>query len=181
MSFSRTKYDNDATDLYNKRTTDIGEYAMFSENFTHENECRVEKGPRNSRSDVVHGDIPVRTDIESQIQNRHVPLNDNNEQHNEYLNNKDKLNQTGVCAELNQTNDEFSRHSHPLTDYRGMSTLKNHIVPFLHVSPQDFAMTDDDLRKGEASRLTVKDSSEKLRATANMDEVVGSDVEYAKF
>jgi hypothetical protein len=157
MSLNRIKYDKDAADLHNKRMTDPGLYMLYPGYPNHCEECTVEKGPRNSRSDVSAAEnLGTRADIESKLQNRHVPLNEGNNKHDEYLKHKGDLSNKAACENFNNTSDEYSRFSHPLSDYRGMSTLKNHITPYLHVNPQTSSMNDDDLRKGSSTRLTVK-------------------------
>ena len=158
MSSTRIKYDKDSTKLENERRTKPSIY-MLSEGL-HEStgKCAPEKGPRHSVSEITRGNRGERAVLESQLRNTHIPLDRNNDLNTDYKSFESKLEKNSACKNFNETEDEYSRFSHPLSDYRGMSTIKNHIVPYLHINPQNVAIDDDLLRRGLSSRIMVKDT-----------------------
>lgn len=136
MSFNRIKYDPDAIKVLDKEKTKMGHYMLFNDYPRHENRCKSSRVPRNSRSEVRQGKMGVRADIESKLHNRHVPLNRNNYLHEEWLQHEKDLDKDESCTKFDKTPDEYTRLSHPVSNYRGMETTKNVIVPYLHVNKQ---------------------------------------------
>lgn len=137
MSFSRTLYDKQCTVEKNGRSTAPGYYMLYNGPKVSKNVCKSDIYPRNARSESRQGpDIPTRVDIDSLLNNRHVPLDNCNETHNEWKNMKDKLDNDPSCDNFNNGPDEYSRYSHPISEYREMTTLPNHITPYLHVNKQ---------------------------------------------
>ena len=138
MSFSRTLYDKQCSKEKVSRSVAPGYYMLYDGKGVNDNRCKPNIYPRNSQSDPKQGpDIPTRVDIDSLLHNRHVPLNNCNENHNEWKEMKKVLDNDPTCENFDSGPDEYSRYSHPICDYREMSTLKNHIVPYLHVSIQN--------------------------------------------
>lgn len=158
MASTRTKYDKSSTEVENTQRTKPSIYMLTDGLYESNEKCHPEKGTRHSVTEMARGDRGERAVIEAKLRNSHVPLDGDNETNMDYKNHSEKLSKDNSCKNFNDTNDEYSRFSHPLSDYRGMSTLENHIVPFLHVNNQKVAMKDDFLRKGYSTRLIAKDS-----------------------
>ena len=156
MANCRIKYDKDATELENKRRTKPSIYMLTEGLNESKSLCAPEKGTRHSVTEMSRGNRVQRAVIESQLRNSHIPLNENNKNNEDWK--KNKLDSYNGCDNFNNTNDEYSRLSHPLCDFRGLSTLNHQIEPYLPIDPQSSAMNDDFLRKGFSTRIGVKDS-----------------------
>jgi hypothetical protein len=142
MSFSRTTYDESTTALKKQVSTAPYHHIMYNGYKKNDNSCSVERGPRNTVTDLLQtSNAGVKSDIESRLQNRHVPLGPDAENHNEWRDFKNKLKTNSECTNYQTPADEYTRYSHPIDDYRGMSTLENVIVPHLHVNRQNDAST----------------------------------------
>jgi hypothetical protein len=136
MSFNRIRYDPDAKDVRLKQNVKSGHYMLYKGYPDNDKKCKPERMPKNSRNDSRQANYSDRTEIESRLQNRHVPLNGSNENHNEWKEMKSKLDNDPTCDNFESRPDEYTRLSHPVSDYRGINTLKNTIVPYLHVNKQ---------------------------------------------
>jgi hypothetical protein len=161
MSFSRTLYDKKCTIEKTDRSTAPGFYMLYDGPGENDNQCKAEINPRNARSESRQGpDIPTRVDIDSLLHNRHVPLNNCNANHNEWKDMKKKLDKDPVCDNFNSGPDEYSRYSHPISEYREMTTLPNHITPYLHVNKQ-IGYSDNYPTRSCQSRQVARDKYSK--------------------
>lgn len=159
MSFTRTKYDNEAYELKMDRSTGPGDYNLFLGSNENCEKCLSYDGPRNAKSDVSVADGGQinqwggMAEAESYLTNRVNKLtNANIYGKNDYyknisVTNKNKCNNT--------LESEDTRFSFPLEAYRCMDLTAYHYSPFLHVNGQ-CEIQDD--RIGLNSRLRVKDT-----------------------
>lgn len=169
MSFSRTTYDESTTKLKREVSTAPYHHIMYKGYKNNNNACSVERGPRNTVSDLLQtNDAAVKSDIESRLQNRHVPLGPDAENHNEWRDFKSQLSNNSDCANYNKPADEYTRYSHPIDDYRGMSTLKNIIVPHLHVNRQNDTISTRPkfISSRELAKKTFEEDRKKKEAEA---------------
>lgn len=159
MSFTRTKYDDEAYDLKLERSTGPGDYRLFIDGNENCNKCLSYDGPRNAKSDTSianHEGINQwgnMADVESHLTNRVNQLTDTNiyGKNDNYKNipvkNKNK------CDKLLESED--TRFSFPLEAYRCMDLTAYHYSPFLHINGQCEIQED---RIGLNSRSLVKDT-----------------------
>jgi hypothetical protein len=159
MSFTRTKYDNEAYDLKMERSTGPGDYRLFIGTNENCGKCMSYDGPRNGKSDVSLADGGQlnqwggMTEVESHLTNRVNKLTNtniygkNDHYNNIPVTNKNKCNNT--------LESEDTRFSFPLEAYRCMDLTAYHYSPFLHINGQ-CEIQDD--RIGLNSRLRVKDT-----------------------
>ena len=166
MSFNRIRYDQSAKDVRLKQNVKSGHYMLYKGYPDNENKCKPDRMPKNSRNDSKQANYVDRTIIESRLHNRHVPLNGSNENHNEWKEMKSALDNDPTCANFENKPDEYTRLSHPVSDYRGINTLKNTMVPYLHVNKQisvsdkfqPFAVSTRDIaRKAAAEKRRVNE------------------------
>jgi len=167
MSFTRTKYDNEAYDLKLERSIGPGDYRLFIGNNENCDKCLSYNGPRNSKSDVsisnnqLYNEINQwgnMTDVESHLSNRVNKLTDTN-----IYGKNDKYKNISVVNKNNcdvSLESEDTRFSYPLEAYRCMDLTAYHYSPFLHVNGQ-CEIQDD--RIGLNSRLLVKDTFEIIK------------------
>lgn len=103
-----------------------------------------------------------KADIESKLRNIHIPLNDQ-----ENKNNKDYMSiqrtDEKPCGIETMTNED-SRFTHPIQNYREMSTTHLVFNPYLPVNPQNVVAETPDFnsweeRIGESTRNQVKSYS----------------------
>jgi hypothetical protein len=159
MSFTRTKYDNEAYDLRMDRSIAPGDYRLFIGNNENCEKCLSFDGPRNAKSDVSISDDNQSNqwgsmaEVESHLTNRVNKLTETNIYgKNDYYK---KFNVTNK----NNCNDnivsEDTRFTFPLEAYRSMDLTAYHYTPFIHVNGQ-CEIQDD--RIGLNSRLRIKDT-----------------------
>jgi hypothetical protein len=106
-------------------------------------------------------DIENKVQLETYIQNRHLPPGSFKRSNDDYKNKvsvSDPLNCQNVHEHL--TLDE-SRLTHPLNEYREMRTDHLSFLPYLHMSPQDVLVSNENWhgtedRNGVSSRITLK-------------------------
>lgn len=161
MAFSRTKYDETQYKQQIKRSTDIGDYHLFSSAHESADQCYSFTGPINSKCDVSmprkgnNLDFGLKADAESELTNRVLPLGENNEvgKNDKYKSLASSLVHGSDCGQNMNTVD--SRFTHPLDAYRGMNTTEYHFTPYLHVNPQCDYHT---WRNGTNTRLIAKDT-----------------------
>jgi len=161
MSFTRTKYDNEAYDLKMERSTGPGDYRLFIESNENCSKCLSYDGPRNAKSNVLIADDNnmnqwgTMAEVESHLTNRVNKLTDTNIYgKNDYYKNISVSNKQDCKEELNS---EDTRFSFPLESFRCMDLTSYHYSPFLHVNNQ-CEIQDERSRKGVNSRLSVKDN-----------------------
>jgi hypothetical protein len=159
MSFTRTKYDNEAYDLKKERSIGPGDYRLFLGCNENCSKCMSYDGPRNAKSDVSIADEGQTnqwggmTEVESHLTNRVNKLTDTNiyGRNDAYKN----IPTTNKNSCDNMLESEDTRFSFPLEAYRCMDLTAYHYSPFLHVNGQ-CEIQDD--RIGLNSRLRVKDN-----------------------
>ena len=162
MSFSRTLYDKKCSAEKIDRSVAPGFYMLYDGKGVNDNRCKSNIYPRNSQSDPKQGpDIPTRVDIDSLLHNRHIPLNNCNDNHNEWKEMKKKLDNDPSCNNFDSGPDEYSRYSHPICDYREMSTLENHITPYLHINTQIGYADNYPIRSCQTRQLAREKHSKK--------------------
>jgi hypothetical protein len=159
MAFSRTNYDPKVYNLQIKRSTDENDYRInpiYAENI---NPCYIENGIIGSKADVslVRNQIDlsneVMVDAESELSWRSRPATKHNYNVNPF--NKFKVIHKNECK--NSLTPEDTRFTHPIDNYRCMSTLDYEFNPYLHVNPQCYIQSIDK-KIGLNSRLFAKDT-----------------------
>ena len=159
MSFTRTKYDNEAYDLKMERSIGPGDYRLFYGNSENCEKCLSFDGPRNAKSDVSVSDggnpnqWGTMAEVESHLTNRVNKLTDTN-----IYGKNDSYKNIAVTNKQNCQDglqSEDTRFSFPLEAYRCMDLTSYHYSPFLHVNGQ-CEIQDD--RIGLNSRMRVKDT-----------------------
>lgn len=159
MSFSRLKYDDCATKLYNQRSTGVGEYRLFPGYVENCEQCYSLTGPIGSKADVSTAKNSCSlnwsdmTHIESELQSRNVQTVDCNANKNNLDYSKNTVNNKKVCNPM--LNSEDTRFSNPLQTYRSMSLTSYQLQPWLFSNPQCHIQ---DERIGLGTRITVKDA-----------------------
>ncbi len=167
MSLCSTKYDPDATLNEIKSKTIEASYPLFEGKVDHPNVCK-DYNVLNSRSNVHQSSILNRTDIESRLQNRHVPLNNyiNQFKIKEHKNFNKSLDSYPNCEDTEDYNKNifddipFSINSknqghnfksyynqtlisHPKSMYRGLDSSKKVILPYLTNDKQKLLSTGE--------------------------------------
>lgn len=159
MSFNRIKYDKSAYDLQMARSTDQGDYRLYSNFGENCSQCISTTGPIGSKSDVslVKEDLDVSfekmADIESHLSWRNKQLGKSNE--NSSPLEKFKTNNKSTCGSF--LTPEDTRFTNPIDNYRCMSLTDYMVEPYLPVNPQCHVQTIPE-RVGLNSRLFTKDN-----------------------
>lgn len=161
MSFTRTKYDNEAYDLRMERSIGPGDYRLFFGSNENCGKCLSYDGPRNAKSDVSLSDggninqWGTMSEVESHLTNRINKLTDTNIYgRNDHYKNIPVVNKKN-CG--NGIVSEDTRFSYPLEAYRCMDLTAYHYSPFLHVNGQ-CEIQENNNKIGLNSRLRVKDT-----------------------
>ena len=140
--FTGQKYDKKASILRLKKSVDRSNYMLYSGSTNHKNRCKNYIQPRNTRSLVKQGEIPLRTDIESKLQNRHVPINRENKTYLDYTANEHLLDNDKECKGFHDKvynvapSSQYTLLSHPKVDYRSVECADKHILPYMIVDKQ---------------------------------------------
>lgn len=162
MSFTRLKYDNCACQEATARSVGPMHYRLFGGHVEHCNLCHSFTGPRNSKEDVSttrencelgHGSMIA---VESELQNRVNPSsqcnkvgkNNGHKDHDANIKHKDNC---GVFLDEQDT-----RFSHPLDNYRGMTIDRFEHLP---IDPQCNIFWNNSIN----SRLVAKDTYRMIR------------------
>ena len=151
MSFNRNKYDNHTYDEEIDRSTNPLYYRVNNCFSNSVNECYPYNGITNKKNKKFDAD---KADIESELTNRNLPSNYSNKigKNDKYL----KLKQKETLKNCTKNMEvEDTRFTHPIDNYRGMSTTEYNLSPYLHVNPQN---NINYWRDGINSRLVVRDS-----------------------
>ena len=136
MSFNRIRYDDDCKKVRLAQNTKAGHYMLMKDFANNPKKCKPGRLPRNTVNESRNANLVNRVVIETQLNNRHVPLNCNNETNQDWKKQTTTLDNDPTCTNFENGPDEYSRLSHPVSDYRGINTLKNTMMPYLHVNPQ---------------------------------------------
>ena len=158
MSFNRIKYDNCAYDLQIGRSTAPGDYRLYAPYAENCSQCLSYDGPVGSKSDVSLGKktsetcFKEMTQIESELSWRNQLLTECND--NKTPIGKHQVHHKPICSK--KLAPEDTRFTHPLDNYRSMSTTSYQVQPYLHVNPQCHVQESGD-RIGLNSRLHSKD------------------------
>jgi hypothetical protein len=161
MAFSRTNYDSKVYDLQIKRSTIGHDYRLNPVYAENNNPCYVENGIVGSKSDVslvrkqndLANDIMV--DAESELSWRSRPVTKSNYNVNPF--NKFKVIHKNECTNSISLTPTDTRFTHPIDDYRCMSTFDYGLNPYLHVNPQCHIQPINE-KIGLNSRLYAKDN-----------------------
>lgn len=163
MAFSRIKYDECQYKQQVKRSTEVGDYRLFSSAFESCDQCYSYTGPIGSKSDVSiprnnkNVDFGLKADAESHLTNRVLPHTDCNgvAKNDNYKSLAKSMVHNDDCKK--QLNSVDTRFTHPLDAYRGLNTTEYHFTPYLHINPQcEF----QEWRNGTNTRLIAKDTYE---------------------
>ena len=127
MSSNRIIYDEDCKDLRLVQKTKPGNYMLMKNFANNPKKCKPDRLPRNSSNDSRNANLADRAVIERHLSNHHVPLNCNNDTNQDWKKQKTTLDNDPTCNNFENGPDEYSRLSHPVSDYRGINTLKNTI------------------------------------------------------
>jgi hypothetical protein len=158
MSFNRLSYDNCAYTLKKRRSADMGDYRLYPGSYENCNKRMSGSGIRNAKSDVstVKGNCDLSwgalTETESKLTIRSQRLNQCNTKLGAL---NDKVNHKAQIDTKLDTTD--SRFSHPLCNYRGLSTINYQIDPVIGPNPQHH-ISCDALREGHSTRLWARDN-----------------------
>ncbi len=160
MSFNRTSYDKCAYSLSLSRSVAPGDYNLYQGFGENCNECNPLYGPinnKNAASSKKSGEMGFGSlvDIESNLFNRVTPLNNCNQNNNLDVCVNTKVFNKPTCERKLEALD--TRFSHPLDNYRGMSTIELQMAPHLFVNPQNNIQCDK-TRFGESTRDTIKNT-----------------------
>jgi hypothetical protein len=148
--FTGQIYDKKASLLRLKKSVDRSNYSLYSGFSNHKNQCKNYIQPRNTRSLVKQGDLPLRTDIESKLQNRHVPLNRENVTYLDYAAAGNLLDNDKECKGFHDKvydiapSSQYTLLSHPKVNYRGVECADKHILPYMIVDKQKAISTSGD-------------------------------------
>lgn len=159
MAFSRVNYDNEAYSLQLQRSTEPLTYRLFGSFAENVNSCLAPDGNIGSKADVsivreqTHLTNETMTDAESALSWRSNYLNKNNNNTNPF--NKFTFIDKKQCS--GKLSPEDTRFTHPIDNYRCMSTLDFEYQPYLPVNPQCYVQDIDD-KVGLNSRLFSKDN-----------------------
>ena len=148
MSFNRTMYDPKASLVNHKQNISPGNYKLYIGQSEHSKQCSTNNDLINGVTQLKKGDYGERVKIEGNLQSRNIPLNQANLQNTiwdknnilkkskpcEFRDHRDIAHSCGIL--------QNSLLSNPRDMYTEMSTLKNHITPYLHVDKQR-AMVQD--------------------------------------
>ena len=151
MSFNRNKYDNFTYDEQIEKSTNTLYYRVNECFANNTKECFALNGLKNQRNKGIDG---VKVEIESELTNRNLPSNYSKKigKNNKYLKLKSKENLKNCSKDIQV---EDTRFTHPIDNYRGMSTSEYNMNPYLHVNPQN---NINYWRDGINSRLVVRDT-----------------------
>jgi hypothetical protein len=158
MSFNRIKYDSCAYNLQMGRSTAPGDYRLYAPYAENCSQCLSYDGPVGSKADVSLARKPTdfgykgMAEIESELSWRNQLLNNCND--NKTPIGKHQVHHKPVCSKKLARED--TRFTHPLDNYRSMSTTSYQVEPYLHVNPQCHVQESND-RIGLNSRLHSKD------------------------
>lgn len=159
MSWNRIKYEQCAYDLQMNRSTQPGDYRLYSAYAENCNQCISGDGLIGSKSDVSlareNMDLSYTNlaDVESQLSWRGRKLSDCNSALDKLPENK--LVHKPACT--NMLVSEDTRFTNPLDNYRGMSLTPYMLNPHLPINPQCVLQGIDE-KVGLNSRLFVKDN-----------------------
>ena len=156
MAFSRNNYDSCAYDLKMKRSTEQGDYRLYTNFAENINQCYSYNGPIGSKSDVSLNKGLKETcfgsmaEVESDLTWRNNKL----DKCNDKKFNKFPVIDKHICAS-NLTSQD-TRFTNPIDNYRGMSLTNYMLSPYLFTNPQCFIQETRDL-VGSNTRLESKD------------------------
>lgn len=157
--FTRSKYDVLAYELQKDRSVGPGDFRIFHDNNNSSNECLTIFGPHNAKNQpsdtrTFFDDFGSLADAETDITNRRNRLTRSNiyGKNQAYL--KHKTFNKKICEHYIDSQD--TRFTHPLDNYKGMTTYDLQLQPHLFQNPQWFVQ-DHSHREGTSSRLLVKD------------------------
>ena len=162
MSFTRLKYDNCACKEATTRSVGPMHYRLYGGQVENCDVCHSFTGHRNSREDVSttrekceagHGSM---VDVESQLQNRVNPSSVCNSvgKNNSYTDFQANLKHKDNCGSF--LDEEDTRFTHPLNNYRGMSIDRFQYLP---IDPQCNIFNNNAIN----SRLVAKDTYKMIR------------------
>jgi hypothetical protein len=160
MSFSRLKYDKEAYDLELKRSTIPGNYRLFGLFAENTNQCLSYDGPIGSKIDVSTVK-PLNSLNNVNMIELESDLSWRNHKNSKF--NDDNVNITNKYNLIDKSNcsldliAEDTRFTHPVNNYRSMSTTEFEMTPYLHVNPQSYIQSIND-RHGLDSRNFTKDN-----------------------
>ena len=160
MSFNRSSYDKCAYSLQLSRSVGPGDYNLYAGYGESCSECNPLYGPinnKNAASSKKVGELGFGSlvDVESNLLNRVTPLNNCNQNLNKNICAETKVYNKPTCNRKIEALD--TRFSHPLDNYRGMTTINYQFAPYLHVNPQSNIQCDD-ARHGESTRINIKEN-----------------------
>lgn len=159
MSFNRIKYDTCAYDLQLGRSTAPGDYRLYAPYAENCSQCLSYDGPIGSKSDVSLVKKPTElcfkemAQTESELSWRNQLLTKCNDNKNPI--GKREIHHKPVCSK--KLTPEDTRFTHPLDNFRSMSTTSYQVQPYLHINPQCHVQESGD-RIGLNSRLNSKDA-----------------------
>jgi hypothetical protein len=165
LQFARVGYDAHDIKAEEVQNNKIANY--MHERFAHEvqNTCYSPFGSGPAQSmlsrPMMEGyvDLANKADVESKLRNIHLPLN-----HPQRNQNKDYLSisrmEGSSCGVESMTNED-TRFTHPIQNYRELSTTQLVFTPYLHMNPQNVVAETNDFhtskeRIGRSTRTMSK-------------------------
>lgn len=167
MSNTRTIFDKDVAELHDYSVRNRNDYVMNLISAENANMCYYQGGARNGPSELRRPmnqqgflDFGAKADLETRLQNRHLPLGSFDRTNQDYKDIETQLPPQCQNVKEHLVLDE-SRLSHPLQNYREMRTDEYNFVPYLHMNPQDVMVTNtnwhgNEDRNGISSRISLK-------------------------
>ena len=165
--FTRPNYDINDTMSFNKSNSDYYSYVSNYKVAENAEACYGTVGLQNAQSQISRPmnegmlDLGIKTEIETQIQNRHKELNSPERTNKDYEKTAVKNNKTpSNCTSKETMTGEDTRFTNPIVNYREMNTAEYNFNPYLPVDFQK-AVVDNTLflpptRNGASSRFDSK-------------------------
>jgi hypothetical protein len=163
-TFTRRSYDKQELEYFDKTNNKFNNQRLDINPFENRNNCVnpfvPNQGanlsrPLNNEGFLNQGN---KTQIESTLRNQHLPLNSQLRNNQDY----DKIQRSNIkmCNITENFVNEDSRVSHPINNFREMSTTSLAYSPYLFMNPQEVTANNDSQmlpnRNGVNTRLDAK-------------------------
>ena len=188
MAYQFTRHHNDLDDTKLFDNSNKNALSLVIDNSVVENQsyCYSSNGFINAQSQMSRPmkegmlDLGSKADIESKLQNRHKELNSIERNNTDYKNVKvDLPNQCGLKENMNN---EDTRFTNPIANYREMNTSQYIFNPYLFINYQQ-VVVDNTLflpptRSGDSSRYDAKKDKYNMTNTEYVKSVIAKPAPY---
>jgi len=188
MTYQFTRHHNDIDDTKLFDNSNKNALSLIIDNSVKENQsfCYSSNGFINAQSQVSRPmkegmlDLGSKADIESKLQNRHKELNSIERNNTDYKN--VPVNTPDQCKAVENMNNEDTRFTNPIANYREMDTSQYIFNPYLFINYQQ-VVVDNTLflpptRNGDSSRYDSKKDKYKLTNTESVKKIIKSPSAY---